>query len=68
MCACRSPVAVGFVLVMVGLGWPSPSDAKASRIVADNEAKFTTLSSFVALLTDSWVIDGRGGLGGGLPG
>jgi hypothetical protein len=49
MCACRSPVAVGFVLVMVGLGWPSPSDAKASRIFADNEANFTTLSSFVNL-------------------
>ena len=49
MCACRSPVAVGFVLVMVGLGWPSPSDAKASGIFADNEAYFTTLSSFVNL-------------------
>ena len=29
--------------------------------------EFLRASSFVALLTDSWVIDGRGGLGGGLP-
>jgi len=67
MCACRSPVAGGFVLVMVGLGWPSPSDAKASRIFADNEANFTTLSSFVNLGGSSVLRVRRRGVGVGGP-